>query len=107
MRSRHHNAKNRGEDSSASPYGNLKRLRPRTALEAAGAGRPHAPSHRGALGEDLAHFQRAVGERPPYAAGHAEGAGRGAVVNEQTGLMSVTTGEDDGAIVISGACIKS
>jgi hypothetical protein len=29
----------------------------------------------------------------------------GAVVNEETGQMSATVGEDDGAIVISGACI--
>ena len=29
----------------------------------------------------------------------------GAVINEQTGQMSATVGEDDGAIVISGACI--
>lgn len=29
----------------------------------------------------------------------------GAVVNEQTGQMSAIVGEDDGAIVISGACI--
>ena len=29
----------------------------------------------------------------------------GAVINEQTGSMWATVGEDDGAIVISGACI--
>ena len=29
----------------------------------------------------------------------------GAVINEQTGQMSATVGEDDGAIVISGTCI--
>ena len=29
----------------------------------------------------------------------------GAVINEQTGQMSATVGEDDGAIVMSGACI--
>jgi len=29
----------------------------------------------------------------------------GAVINEQTGQMSATVGEDDGAIVISGACV--
>jgi len=29
----------------------------------------------------------------------------GAVINEQTGSMWATIGEDDGAIVISGACI--
>ena len=29
----------------------------------------------------------------------------GAVVNEQTGQMSATIGEDDGAIFISGACL--
>ncbi len=29
----------------------------------------------------------------------------GAVINEETGQMSATVGEDDGAIVISGACI--
>jgi hypothetical protein len=29
----------------------------------------------------------------------------GAVINEETGRMSATVGEDDGAIVISGACI--
>ena len=29
----------------------------------------------------------------------------GAVINEQTGRMSATVGEDDGAILISGACI--
>jgi len=29
----------------------------------------------------------------------------GAVINEQTGQMSATVGEDDGAIIISGACI--
>ena len=29
----------------------------------------------------------------------------GAVINEQTGQMSATVGEDDGAIVISGVCI--
>jgi len=29
----------------------------------------------------------------------------GGVINEQTGSMSATIGEDDGAIVISGACI--
>jgi hypothetical protein len=29
----------------------------------------------------------------------------GAVVNEETGQMSATVGEDDGAIMISGACI--
>ena len=29
----------------------------------------------------------------------------GAVINEQTGLMSATVGEYDGAIVISGTCI--
>jgi hypothetical protein len=29
----------------------------------------------------------------------------GAVVNEETGQMEATVGEDDGAIVISGACI--
>lgn len=29
----------------------------------------------------------------------------GAVVNEETGQMSATVGEDDGAIVITGACI--
>ena len=29
----------------------------------------------------------------------------GAVINEQTGQMWATVGEDDGAIVISGACI--
>ena len=29
----------------------------------------------------------------------------GAVINEQTGLMWATVGEDDGAIVLSGACI--
>jgi hypothetical protein len=28
----------------------------------------------------------------------------GAVINEETGQMSATVGEDDGAIVISGAC---
>ena len=27
------------------------------------------------------------------------------LINEQTGQMSATVGEDDGAIVISGACI--
>ena len=30
----------------------------------------------------------------------------GAVINEQTGRMWATIGEDDGAIVISGACIS-
>jgi hypothetical protein len=29
----------------------------------------------------------------------------GAIINAQTGSMWVTVGEDDGAIVISGACI--
>ena len=29
----------------------------------------------------------------------------GAVVNEETGQMSATVGEDDGAIIISGSCI--
>ena len=29
----------------------------------------------------------------------------GAVINEQTGQMLATVGEDDGAIVISGTCI--
>lgn len=29
----------------------------------------------------------------------------GAVINEQTGRMSAVVGEDDGAIVVSGACI--
>jgi hypothetical protein len=29
----------------------------------------------------------------------------GAVINEQTGQMSATVGEDDGVIVIAGACI--
>jgi hypothetical protein len=29
----------------------------------------------------------------------------GAVINEQTGRMWATVGEDDGAIVLSGACI--
>jgi len=29
----------------------------------------------------------------------------GAVINEETGRMSATIGEDDGAIVLSGACI--
>ncbi len=29
----------------------------------------------------------------------------GVVINEETGQMSATVGEDDGAIVISGACI--
>lgn len=29
----------------------------------------------------------------------------GAVINEQNGQMSATVGEDDGAIVISGACV--
>ena len=29
----------------------------------------------------------------------------GAVINEQTGQMSAVIGDDDGAIVISGACI--
>jgi hypothetical protein len=27
------------------------------------------------------------------------------VINEESGRMSATVGEDDGAIVISGACI--
>jgi hypothetical protein len=29
----------------------------------------------------------------------------GVVINEETGRMSATVGEDDGALVLTGACI--
>ncbi len=52
----------------------------------------------------LAHRQRHPQQWPPDDPGDAERAGMGAVVNEQTGQMSATVSEGDGAIVITGAC---